>query len=72
MVGRGGGSTSFPRSSQWVYSNTERCRGREGDRVRGKERRRGRERGWEKPGETREPRQRYQMYERAKGTGTVA
>jgi len=30
------GSTSFPRSSQWVYSNTERCRGREKDRVRGK------------------------------------
>lgn len=38
MVGRGGGSTSFPRSLQWVYSNTERRREGDGERNRESER----------------------------------
>lgn len=40
MAERGGGSTSFPRSLQWVYSNTERCRGKKGDGERNRERER--------------------------------
>lgn len=41
---RGGGPTSFPRSLQWVYSNTERCRELEGERERKTEREWARER----------------------------
>lgn len=41
MAERGGGSTSFPRSLQWVYSNTERCRGKKGDGERNREREKG-------------------------------